>query len=76
MNKYITKLFILMFLVIFNINLSNAQSLVTDEMLITAQEDPNNWLMAPGNYTGNRYSKLGQINHSNVSKLVDRKSVV
>jgi alcohol dehydrogenase (cytochrome c) len=61
-----------MFLVIFNINLSNAQNLVTDEMLITAQEDPNNWLMAPGNYTGNRYSKLGQINHSNVSKLVPK----
>ena len=33
-----------------------AQQHVTDEMLRTAQEDPNNWLMATGNYTGNRFS--------------------
>ena len=59
MNKYIIKLFILTILIVFNINLTNAQNIVTDEMLITAQEDPNNWLMVTGNYTGNRYSKLG-----------------
>ena len=41
-------------------------------MLLEAQEDPNNWLMAPGNYTGNRFSKLGQINTSNVSNLVPK----
>ena len=45
MNKYIIKLFILTILIVFNINLTNAQNIVTDEMLITAQEDPNNWLM-------------------------------
>ena len=45
---------------------ATAQQHVTDEMLRTAQEDPNNWLMAPGNYTGNRFSKLGQINTGNV----------
>ena len=39
----------------------SAQQNVTDEMLRTAQEDPNNWLMATGNYTGNRFSKLDQI---------------
>ena len=49
-----------------------AQDSVSHEMLITAQDDPNNWLMAIGNYTGNRYSKLGQINTSNVSKLVPK----
>ena len=43
-----------------------AQQHVTDEMLRTAQEDPNNWLMVTGNYTGNRFSKLGQINTDNV----------
>ena len=49
-----------------------AQDLVTDEMLLTAQEDPNNWPMAIGNYTGNRFSKLSQINTSNVKKLVPK----
>ena len=49
-----------------------AQDAVTDEMLLTAQEDPNNWLMAIGNYTGNRYSKLSQINTSNVGNLVPK----
>jgi alcohol dehydrogenase (cytochrome c) len=49
-----------------------AQDAVSHEMLVTAQDDPNNWLMAIGNYTGNRYSKLGQINTSNVNKLVPK----
>ena len=49
-----------------------AQDVVTDEMLLTAQEDPNNWLMAIGNYTGNRYSKLSQVNTSNVRNLVPK----
>ena len=49
-----------------------AQQHVTDEMLRTAQEDPNNWLMATGNYTGNRFSKLGQINTGNVRNLVPK----
>ena len=50
----------------------SAQQNVTDEMLRTAQEDPNNWLMATGNYTGNRFSKLGQINTGNVGDLVPK----
>ena len=49
-----------------------AQQHVTDEMLRTAQEDPNNWLMVTGNYTGNRFSKLGQINTDNVRNLVPK----
>ena len=49
-----------------------AQQHVTDEMLRTAQEDPNNWLMTTGNYTGNRFSKLGQINTGNVRNLVPK----
>ncbi|SVE49115.1 uncharacterized protein METZ01_LOCUS501969, partial [marine metagenome] len=72
MYKIIIKLFILSIFIIFNLNIANAQSVVTDEMLTTAQEDPNNWLMVTGNYTGNRYSKLGQINDSNVSRLVPK----
>ena len=50
----------------------SAQQNVTDEMLRTAQEDPNNWLMATGNYTGNRFSKLGQINTGNGGDLVPK----
>jgi len=72
MYKIIIKLFILSILIIFNLNIANAQNAVTDEMLLSAQEDPNNWLMAPGNYTGNRFSKLGQINTANVSGLVPK----
>jgi len=49
-----------------------AQDVVSHEMLVTAQEDPNNWLMAIGNYTGNRYSKLSQVNTTNVGKLVPK----
>ena len=37
MDRYIIKLFILSILVIFNINLANSQSLITDDMLITEQ---------------------------------------
>ena len=58
--------------IISSIMSAHSQNIVTDEMLVTAQEDPNNWLMAPGNYTGNRFSKLGQINTNNVSKLVPK----
>ncbi len=54
------------------INSVVAQDMVSNEMLLTAQEDPNNWLMAIGNYTGNRYSKLSQVNISNVGKLVPK----
>ncbi|MGD8788536.1 MAG: PQQ-dependent dehydrogenase, methanol/ethanol family, partial [Burkholderiales bacterium] len=49
-----------------------AQGLVSDKMLLNAQDDPDNWLMAIGNYTGNRYSKLKQINTRNVGKLVPK----
>ena len=49
-----------------------AQDVVTEEMLLTVQEDPNNWLMAIGNYTGNRYSRLSQINTGNVAGLVPK----
>lgn len=31
-----------------------AQPLVTDEMLLTAHLDPNNWLMAGRDYAGTR----------------------
>jgi len=72
MLKITLKLLIIAFYLLLNINNVNAQNLVTEEMLTTAQEDPNNWLMVTGNYTGNRYSKLGQINESNVSKLVPK----
>ena len=67
------KVIILPIILIFSSMLNAySQEIVTDEMLLSAQEDPNNWLMAPGNYTSNRFSKLGQINTGNVSGLVPK----
>jgi alcohol dehydrogenase (cytochrome c) len=49
-----------------------AQSVVTDEMLLTAHMDPNNWLMAGRDYAGTRFSPLSKINTSNVKRLVPK----
>jgi len=37
--------------------------------LESTSQDPNQWAMPLGNYSGNRHSKLNQINTGNVSKL-------
>jgi alcohol dehydrogenase (cytochrome c) len=49
-----------------------AQPLVTDEMLLTAHLDPNNWLMAGRDYAGTRFSPLSRINTTNVRRLVPK----
>ncbi len=50
----------------------NSADIVTDKMLLNAANDPDNWPMVTGNYTGNRYSKLDQVNVSNVGNLVPK----
>ena len=51
---------------------ASAQDYVTDEMLLEAAQDPNNWLMAPRDYSGTRYSPLSQINTKSVKRLVPK----
>jgi len=43
---------------------------VTDDMLLNAAKEPNNWLMAGRDYSGTRFSPLAKINTGNVKKLV------
>ena len=42
---------------------------VTYDRLLHTDREPQNWLHYSGNYSGNRYSPLTQINRSNVGKL-------
>jgi len=42
---------------------------VTPARLLNAEKEPQNWLTYYGNYKGWRYSKLAQINTTNVQKL-------
>lgn len=45
---------------------------VTDDMLLEADKDPNNWLMYGRDYESTRYSPLRQINGQNISDLVPK----
>src|SRR5437879_4360840 len=49
---------------------AGAASPVTDEMLLNAQKEATNWLMAGRDYAGTRYSPLAQVNTNNVKRLV------
>lgn len=42
---------------------------VTPERLVNADNEPHNWLMTRGNYASWHYSKLSQINKSNIANL-------
>src|SRR5947208_15482401 len=42
---------------------------VTYERLLKADEEPGNWLMYSGNYRSYRYSRLDEINTTNVRDL-------
>jgi len=42
---------------------------VTDERLLNADQNPNDWLIYGGDYASHRFSSLDQINTSNVKKL-------
>lgn len=48
---------------------SPAKSLVTSERLRQAEKEPGNWLTYSGQYSGQRYSRLDQINDRNVHEL-------
>ncbi|MCW5624736.1 MAG: PQQ-binding-like beta-propeller repeat protein, partial [Burkholderiales bacterium] len=43
---------------------------VTDDMLVNAQKEASNWLMAGRDYAGTRYSPLAKINTKTVKRLV------
>lgn len=49
-----------------------AQDRVTDRMLLEAGQDPNNWLMAPRDYSSTRYSPLSQIDLRTIRRLVPK----
>ena len=49
-----------------------AQSIVTDESLLTAPMDSNNWLMAGRDYSSTRFSPLRKITTENVKRLVPK----
>ena len=42
---------------------------LADEALEKAAQDPNQWVLPLGSYSGIRHSTLGQINPRNASKL-------
>lgn len=42
---------------------------LANQELLELQKDPNQWVMWGGQYNGQRYSELGQINKNNVSQL-------
>lgn len=43
---------------------------VSEDMLLSADKDPNNWLHYGKDYQGTRFSQLRQITSENVNKLV------
>ena len=45
---------------------------VTNEMLLSSQDDPETWLMYGRDYKSWRYSELTQVNTENVKKLVPK----
>ncbi len=50
--------------------LANAQ--VTPQRLLNAGQEPQNWLMYSGDYTGKRFSSLQEIKVGNADKLVPK----
>lgn len=53
----------------FQTTMTPAFSPVTWERLLNAADEPENWLMYSGNLSSQRFSKLDQINTSNVADL-------
>ena len=49
---------------------AHAQRAVSEQMLLNAQNDGANWIMAPRDYSSTRYSPLTQIDTSNVKRMV------
>jgi len=42
---------------------------LTDDRLLKAQAEPQNWLMYWGNYQGTHFSSLKQVDKTNVDKI-------
>lgn len=53
----------------------HVQYYVTEDMLLNADKDPNNWLMYGRDYESTRYSPLNQITANNVGDLVAKWSL-
>ncbi|HIE68977.1 MAG TPA: PQQ-dependent dehydrogenase, methanol/ethanol family, partial [Planctomycetes bacterium] len=53
----------------------HVQYYVTDDMLLNADKDPNNWLMYGRDYQSTRFSPLDQINTENIGDLVAKWSL-
>ena len=51
---------------------THLNNFVTDDMLLNADKDPNNWLHYGRDYESTRYSTLTQINQDNVSDMVPK----
>src|SRR5437868_11275192 len=50
----------------------SAHAQVSPQRLLDAEKEPQNWLMYSGNYAGQRFSALEQINSGNVSALAPK----
>ncbi len=48
---------------------SATDRVVTYDRLVNADQEPENWLMYSGEYNGQRYSRLDQVNRANVGDL-------
>ena len=59
----------LVLLLLLPLLLAAASADVTYDRLLHADREPQNWLHYSGNYSGNRYSPLTQINRNNVRNL-------
>jgi len=49
--------------------IADLQAQVTFDRLLNSAKEPGNWMTYSGNYSGQRFSALDQINTSNVGKL-------
>ncbi len=56
-------------LIVFGCLTSRALGQVTAQRLLDSAKEPQNWLMYSGNYAGERFSGLDQINAANVGSL-------
>ncbi len=48
----------------------HSHSQVTFERLVNSAKEPQNWMTYSGSYSGQRFSKLAQINTGNVHTMV------
>src|SRR5438270_6742089 len=58
---------VIFFACIFVIDVAHSQ--VTADRLVNAAKEPQNWMTYSGDYSGKRFSTLGQINTKNVATL-------